>query len=249
MLKALPRGHHRHASRVPHPRDSGCVEGVPRRRRAAVLPRRQRLLLEGRPLAREARRHRDPPRGGRHPGVGGRARGVLQPVRRRVRWTVAPQRPSAAAPVRGRLHRSGQLRGFVLPHAPGRRPTRGWRGCSKASTPRPSATTASAATARRGSSSTARTSGSGTPACTRWSSASSENHPSGRTVGARARGAPHPHRHHMARRAGREADPRRPHLLRDPEGRGGLLHGVHHVLRQPADQPNSTTTCRGCSRT
>ena len=45
--------------------------------------------------------------------------GVLQPVRRRVRRAVAPQRPPPAEPLRGRLHCPGPLPRVVLSQAPG----------------------------------------------------------------------------------------------------------------------------------
>ena len=144
--------------------------------RAAVLPRWERVLLEGGALAGEARGDRDPARGGRHPRVGGGTRGVLQPVRRRVRRAVAPQRPPRRSISRGsgsppRATSSGRTTASAR-----KRPTRGSRGCSKASTPRRSGTTASGAHGAAGFELDRADKRLGTPAHA-VVAASSENHP------------------------------------------------------------------------
>ena len=88
---------HRLAPRVPHRAHARRPRGLPRRRRAARLPGRQRLLLAHRHQPGGARRDRGAPRRGRHPRLGGPARRVLSRARRPVRRPLAAQRTAAAA--------------------------------------------------------------------------------------------------------------------------------------------------------
>ena len=87
-----------------------ALPSLSRRRRATDVPRRQRLLLEGRAPQGAAGGDRDPPRRGRHPRLGGGGRRILQRLRWRIWRALAAQRPAAAEPRRRRLHGAGQFR-------------------------------------------------------------------------------------------------------------------------------------------
>ena len=149
-------------------------------------------------------------------------------------------------PLRGRLHRPGQLRGVVLPQASGSgrsaggmdvrrrrgrdlrrpRPRRPRRGGVRARPRRQAPRDPLPCGGRRQL---------GEP-------------PAGRPLGARARGASHPYRH-VAGRAGREADPRRPHLLRDPEEAARCSPPAPSPSAAACRATASTTTSRACSGT
>ena len=108
-------GPHADPSRVPEPGDHGRAGGLPRARRPADVPRRERLLLARRGAPGRAGRAGGAARRGRHPRLGRRARRVLHEPGRPVRGALAAQR--AAAPEAGRrgVHLAGAVRRLVLP--------------------------------------------------------------------------------------------------------------------------------------
>ena len=77
---------------------------TPGRARAPDVPGRQRLLLARRGQSGVPWRGGDPPGRDRDPRLGGRARRVLQRLRRLLRRAVAEQRPRSPAPGGSRVH-------------------------------------------------------------------------------------------------------------------------------------------------
>ena len=204
--------------------------GLPGRRRNLVYWAATDSTGASRPV-RLARRDRDPPRGERHPRVGGPGRRVLQRARRRPTGAVAAQWAAAASLGRDGLLGAGALRGIRIGARRG--PTTRARPGSR--------------WGRRGRSSAT----SGCPAAGRPASS--------RSRGSRARHVGR--RHRVARRKGTgrassvvpedllshlaSATGERPSRI-DARGhdvwpatgrRRHLRDGVHHLLRQPVAQP------------
>ena len=107
LLRPLPRRPDRQPPGVLDRADARRAAGLPRDRRPADVPRRQRLLLGDVDPPRRAARDRGPPRPRGHAAVELAAGRGLPRRHRRARRPVALPRPPAAAARRRRLHRAG----------------------------------------------------------------------------------------------------------------------------------------------
>ena len=115
----LPRGAHRHPSRVPLHRHAGRAGGLSGSRRTAHVSRRQRLLLAHRLRPGRSGGDRSAPRRGRHALVDRRAGRVLPRLQRRIRRPVAALGKAAEPFGRRWLRGPGLRRRHLLPAASG----------------------------------------------------------------------------------------------------------------------------------